>query len=118
MFSFSGHVGRIMRSHLCQRHFTGNGYGYDGPWRHDFQQRNATKEAIFICYEWINGRERVPAFRDAIYAFLDLYGEDVKPACRKLWAASLSRIQENEARKLYYFDQGMEELTRILRRRL
>lgn len=50
-----------MGSRLLARHFTGNGYGFDGPWRHDAQRQAATREALEVLYTWINGQEIRPS---------------------------------------------------------
>ena len=104
-----------MRSRLCKRHFKGNG-AFDGVWRYDSQKRYATKEAIFILYEWIEGREKTPEYRDAIYALLDMYGDSVKAGCKRLWVASLPRVTDNPDMCLAYFDAGIELITRYFRR--
>lgn len=105
-----------MGSRLCARHFQGNGYGFDGPWKHDSQRITATKEALFICREWILGRETTPEYRDAVQGLVEMYGAGVKHACRQLWAASLDRITDNEEMRLGYYDAGMDALTRYFRR--
>ena len=105
-----------MGSRLLDRHFTGNGYGFDGPWRHSAQRNTATKEALFICREWIEGRENLNDYRDAVEGLFQLYGKGVRPACRLLWAASLDRVRAVEEERLAYYDAGMDILTRYFRR--
>lgn len=105
-----------MPSRLCQRHFTGNGYGFDGPWRQDAQRREATREALSICYAWIDGQESRAEFQDAVLGLVEMYGAGVKAGCRILWAASLERVSADEDMRLAYFDQGMELVTRHFRR--
>ena len=105
-----------MPSRLYQRHLTGNGYGFDGPWRADSQRRTATKDALNICNEWIEGRETTREYRDAVLALTELYGAGVRQGCKSLWIASIERVACNEAMRLAYFDQGMELVTRYFRR--
>ena len=91
----------------------GNGYGFDGPWRYESQKQTATRAAIRILRDWIDGKEKEPDYHDAIYCLMDFYGDAVKPACKYLWAASL--IYEEEERLVYY-DTGMDKLMRFFRR--
>ena len=103
-------------SKLCARHLTGNGYGFDGPWRHDSQRKSATKEALDICYRWIEGQESTPEYRDAVAALVELHGAGVRDGCRSLWVASIDRVREQEAQRIAYFEQGMELVTRYFLR--
>ena len=106
----------MFQSRLCARHFQGNGYGFDGPWRHESQRHTATREALERCYAWIDGQESREDYRDAVTALLELQGDPVRPGCRSLWVASLDHWAEDDAARLAYFDQGMDQITRYLRR--
>ena len=104
-----------MRSRLCQRHFRGNG-AYDGAWRYDSQRLDATKEALSILNEWIEGGEQLEEYRDAIYALLEIHGEGVKEGCKRLWVASLPQVTDDQDMCLSYFDEGMDLIHRYFRR--
>lgn len=105
----------LMQSRLCKRHFKGNG-AYDGAWRYDLQRIEATKEALFILNQWIEGREQTPDYRDAILALIEIHGDCLKEGCRRLWIASLPKVTDNPDMCLSYFDAGMDMIMKYFRR--